>query len=231
MKLTTGAASGTRYGELTVIRVVKSGRKAIVECKCDCGNLYTGLLSKLREREKTKRGRSCCSACTSIGDVEIKLNRFDPTQYMLKRFGRLLVTGIEVVESKRAMRHHMVCLCDCGCLRSEIFSEIAKQNLDHGHSVNGEIKGRTPLYTAWLKVLAGARVGLKVAAPRVCHEYDARWDDYKNFLADFGEIERHRTISRKNDQLPWDRDNCFINVGRRGRQTNQRRLPEGVAPR
>lgn len=85
----------------------------------------------------------------------------------------------------------------------------------HGHTAHGVLNGHTPIYRAWMKIRAGVKAGQEAGFNLVCHEFDPRWDDFENFLADFGEIGYNETISRKDNQQTWCKENCFVNVGRR----------------
>jgi len=79
---------------------------------------------------------------------------------MQKKYGRLLVTGIETDIWRKQDPVRLVCLCECGgqvvvaarylsngdtkscgCLASEVRSVSGAATIAHGHSVNGEVNG------------------------------------------------------------------------------------------
>lgn len=233
MKPPKGADVGTRYGALTVHSVLSAGRKARVRFTCDCGALHDALLNVVKSAA-AKGNQPRCKACVSEFKAENGLRRFDPTRYMQKRFGRLLVTGVSIDPARNKTKTRLVCLCDCGsqaivtaahlttgkttscgCFHAERQVEVGKENIVHGHTANGVLNGHTPLYRAWMKIRAGCAEGWRKGFHLVCHEYDPRWDDYQEFLRDFGEIGPSHTISRKDNQMPWDKANCYVNLGRR----------------
>lgn len=234
-RMPPGASAGTRYGSLVLLRVVKSGRKAEVECRCDCGALNTRRLDSLK-RLINKGSIPVCRACLSRQMSVFGLRRFEPERYMGKRYGRLLVTGVDVDLGRPNVKSRLVCLCDCGaqavvapahlttgrtiscgCFHRERLVESGKENEVHGHTINGALNGHTSIYRAWLKILAGVREGWRAGFHLVCHEYDPRWEEFEHFLADFGEINTNETISRRDNQMPWSKENCFVNIGRRKR--------------
>jgi len=254
IKQTPGAESGTRYGRLTVLKQLTFGRKGTVLCQCDCKNVvidsgvgfdpnieFTPVPTEPFEirvdqlKTAVKKGLiPSCGCWSKERYTSAGLKLFDPTKYMQKRFGRLLVTGVSLDTTRKTHKNRLVCLCDCGgqaivkpaklingdttscgCFHLEKLIENGKATIDHGHTTNGVLDGDTPLYRAWCKILAGVRQGWRVGAHTVCHEYDPRWDDFKEFYSDFGDIEVHQTISRHNKKMPWNKENCFINIGRR----------------
>lgn len=230
-----GAEAGTRYGSLVVLRVAKFGRKAEVECRCDCTEVELRRLDALKRA--VKQGREpACKSCVDKLKSSRGLARFEPERYMGRRYGRLLVTGVDVDPTRAKAKSRLVCRCDCGgqavvqpmnlitgrttscgCYHRERQVEVGKENVEHGHTTHGVLNGHTPIYRAWMKILAGVREGWRAGFHRVCHEYDPRWDDFENFLSDFGDIKPNETISRRNNQQPWSRENCFVNIGRRSR--------------
>lgn len=232
-----GATTGARYGALTVVRVMTFGRKANVEFKCDCGALETKRLDGVK-RAVSKGHAPTCKTCH--GDVKRTrgLKKFEPERYIAKTFGRLLVTGIDVDPSRNRVKSRLVCRCECGgqaivtprnlldgkttscgCFHQERLVEVGRESVIHGHTTHGVLNGHTPLYRAWMKIRAGVKEGWRSGHHLVCHEYDPRWDVYENFLADFGAIGVRETISRRDNQLPWSKDNCFVNIGRRAKIT------------
>ena len=102
----------------------------------------------------------------------------------------------------------------CGCFLAETMSKTGKKNKKHGHAntVNGV--PNSPLYTSWRKILGCCEEGWKKGFHKVCHEYDPRWKDFAEFLIDFGPIKKGLTISRHDNQMPWSKENCYINQGR-----------------
>ena len=85
--------------------------------------------------------------------------------------------------------------------------------LRHGQTVYGNLSGGiTPIYQVWSTVRKCVKMGWRRGAHRVCHEYDPRWDDFENFMKDFGKIKASEGISRIDNQLPWSKENCFIHV-------------------
>lgn len=233
VKTPIGAEPGTQYGCLRVLRTVKFGRKAEVACQCECGATEDRRLGVLKDAIKKGRKPSC-RACVSKLKSENGMARFELERYFGKRYGRLLVTGSDVDPDRSNVKTRLVCRCDCGaqavvrpqdlindhttscgCFHLERQIELGKEKIRHGHAVNGVLNGQTPIYRAWQKILAGVREGWRAGFHLVCHEYDPRWDEFENFLADFGQIHPHETISRRDNQLPWSKDNCFVNIGRR----------------
>jgi hypothetical protein len=229
--------AGARFGRLTLVSRVEAKGKPKWLCKCDCGKQVTRKLQALRERIKDG-GTSSCGCYQSEINAATSSARFDPTPYMQKRFGRLLVTGVSV-DPTRAQRQksRLVCLCDCGaqavvvpmqltsgkttscgCYHKERLSEVAKQTATiHAQTVTGVLNGHTPIYRAWLKIRAGCVEGWRAGFHKVCHEYDPRWDEFDAFYQDFGAIKITETISRKDNQAPWSKNNCFVNIGRRAK--------------
>jgi len=154
-------------------------------------------------------------------------------KYNLKQFGRLTVIGHIYNKDAPRPKRRLVCKCkcgneitlnvqnvsrgltkSCGCLRQETLRETAKKNKKHGHahSVNG--KENTPIYKSLVKIKGCCFEGWRKGFHKVCHEYDPRWEDFNEFLKDFGEIEDGLTISRYDNQMPWSKENCYINQGR-----------------
>jgi hypothetical protein len=159
-----------------------------------------------------------------------------------KQYGRLTVTAFERVAygaKKDRTGYYCVCLCECGaqtvvpprdllndhvkscgCLHRESMSEIGKRQIKKGQTLFGELRnGRSSTYRAWLKIRSCCRAGIAKGVGLVCHEYDTRWDDYAEFLRDFGDIGFFETISRKDRSIPWSKENCYVNRG--GNQSNR----------
>lgn len=234
MKPPLGAELGTRYGFLTVKNIISYGRKAKVQFVCDCGERHDAFLYVAKAAVKAGTSPRC-KGCLKNLKSENGMKRFDLTTYMQKRYGRLLVTGLSQDAERKNVKSRLVCLCDCGgqsivspmqltsgkttscgCFHRERQIELGKENVVHGHTTFGVLNGHTPIYRAWMKIRQGCAQGWKAGFHLVCHEYDQRWDDFQQFWHDFGYINRLQTISRLNNQLPWSKENCFINVGRRG---------------
>lgn len=233
-KISKGANPGTRYGRLTVVYQTAFGRKARVMCACDCGNKKETFLHSIKAAVSKKHTPSCGCAIKEVKS-ENGLKRFDPTAYMQKRYGRLLVTGVSIDPSRNNVKSRLVCLCECGgqaivapmqltsgkttscgCFHAERLVEKGRENVVHGHTTFGVLNGHTPVYRAWQKIRAGCLEGWRAGFHLVCHEYDPRWEDFQEFWRDFGDINALQTISRHDNQQPWSKENCFVNVGRRG---------------
>lgn len=234
VKTPAGAEKGTRYGPLVVDSVLSYGRNARVRFLCSCGASHDALLSVVKS--SAKRGTLYgCKACQAQAKSELSLARFDASRYLQKRFGRLLVTGIDINPERKNSKNRLVCLCDCGgqavvspanlttgatiscgCFHRERQVEVGRETgLIHGNASSGELNGHTPLYRAWMKIKACCKAGKEKGVGLVNHDYDARWDDFDEFYKDFGPIGRYQTISRTNQALPWSKENCFVNMGRR----------------
>ena len=225
---------GAKFGRLTLKDKLPGSGKARWRCACDCGRTTEKRLDDLRSRMKHGLIPSC--GCWFAEErSRISLGMFDATAYMQKRYGRLLVTGVEVNTERSKAKNRLVCLCDCGaqaivrgdqllsglskscgCLKRERAAQIGFEvNFDHGKTIYGELTGVAPIYQCWSTIKKNCLRGWKVGAHRVCHEYDPRWDDFKEFYKDFGDIKVSQTISRRDDQLPWSKSNCFVNTGQR----------------
>lgn len=233
-----GAEPGTRYGSLVVVVVVVRHTtmrpRAVVLFDCDCGAQCEKKLQDVRRYTKIGGHTSCGCQTKALRSAAI-LERFDPTQYMLKRYGRLRVTGVSLQKKNDGLRSRLVCLCDCGaqkistvsalvhglttscgCYRRELAAERGKASLAHGHTVLGELAGVSPVYKSWVKVRLLCQVGHARGFHLVCHEYDPRWNDFQAFLDDFGSHKASQTVSRWDRHQPWSKANCFVNVGQRG---------------
>jgi hypothetical protein len=104
----------------------------------------------------------------------------------------------------------------CGCFHRDRVAQTARERqLSHGKTVYGDVRGFASIWLAWSKVKRLCVVGWKGGGHRVCHEYDPRWSDFAEFYKDFGDIKADQTISRRDNQLPWSKENCFVNQGRR----------------
>jgi hypothetical protein len=163
------------------------------------------------------------------------MTRFNTALYMGRRYGRLLVVDVDVDLGRKSDRFQLICRCECGqkttvsvrnlqkgntkscgCLQGELRVAVGIKNMVHGGASTGVLSGgETSIYASWRKVLIACYLGQKKGVHRVCHEFDPRWLEFENFLADFGRIKVSETISRLDKQLPWSKENCFINIGRR----------------
>lgn len=226
--------AGTKFGLLTLVEKLPGGGRPRWRCACDCGREIEKRLDELRTRMIRGSNPSC--GCQFAEErSRVSLAQFDPTVYMQKRYGRLLVTGVDVNVKRNRAKNSLVCLCDCGSQvivrGSHLLSGSTKScgcfqrdqaalvNFDthfiHGKTIYGELDGVAPIYKCWTMIKQGCFAGHRRGVHRVCHEYDPRWEDFKEFYEDFGDIKVSQTVSRINNQLPWSKDNCFINVGRR----------------
>ncbi len=93
--------------------------------------------------------------------------------------------------------------------------ELAERKNGRKHGNASSRNGKTPIYECWMNIRHLVCRGRRNGAHRVCHAYDPRWDNFENFLADFGEIEPNETIRRRSKQMPWSKGNCFVSIGRR----------------
>lgn len=84
---------------------------------------------------------------------------------------------------------------------------LAKQHLTHGHTVGGN----TPTYNTW--------VALRRRCTEEAHHhypeyggrginYDTRWDDFENFLADMGPRPEGTTLDRMDPDGNYTAENC-----------------------
>lgn len=234
VKPPAGGEIGVRYGPLVVDSVLTYGRKARLRFRCDCGNLHEAMLHLVKASHK-KGTLYGCKNCQGQKKSEIGLTRFDPARYFQKRFGRLLVTGVDIDPDRRNVKSRLVCLCDCGgqvvvrpmhlttgkatscgCFHQERLVQVALEiHTVHANASSGELNGHTPLYRAWSKIRACCKAGKTKGIGLVNHDYDQRWDDFRVFYSDFGPIGRYQTISRADQSKPWSKENCFVNFGRR----------------
>lgn len=234
MKTPSGAEIGTRYGPLVVDCVLTYGRKCSVRFKCDCGNCHDALLNSVKS-SSSKGKLSGCKECQSKTKSELGMHRFEASTYMQKRFGRLLVTGVDTDCSRKNVKSRLVCMCDCGgqvvvrpmhltkgkttscgCFHAQRVSQACRDaSFVHGNASDGELNGHTPLYRAWMKIKGCCKAGKNKGIGLVNHDFDLRWEDFEEFYKDFGPIGRYQTISRIDKFSPWSKENCFVNIGRR----------------
>jgi hypothetical protein len=225
-----------RFGRLVLIEKIEpSIRKARYLCKCDCGKVVTKRIDDLKSRIKSGLTPSC--GCWFHEErVRISMRLFDPSSYMGKRSGRLVVTGVDVDESRKKGKSRLVCMCDCGaqtvvrpdcfnygttkscgCIQKEHASEMGMLELRHGKTVFGPLRdGMTPIYQIWASIRKGVKIGLTMRTYNtVLHEYDPRWDSFEAFYDDFGDIDVLQTVKRIDNQLPWCKENCIVTRGLR----------------
>lgn len=221
---------GQRFGKLVVTGERTANWYRYLTCKCDCGKFVE---KKLHNIKKSKYA-SCGCESQRLKAEQSSHSQFDPTKYLQKRCGRLLVTGLDFDLSRKHQKYRLVCMCDCGaqtliapgaftsqttkscgCLSREVSTELGKATIDHGHSVTGVVEGLTPIYTCWLGIRNCVKLGLRTLEPRACHEFDPRWELFREFYKDFGDIHVSQTVKRYDRKLPWDKSNCYIAPGRR----------------
>jgi hypothetical protein len=138
-------------------------------------------------------------------------------------FGRLTV--IRFVETHPTKGNMWECRCECGntyttytgalratqtrscgCLMRD---SAAERRTIHGHSSNRGVRSRT--YRIWLSMTNRCRnpkdISYKYYGGRgieVCQ----RWHDYRNFLADMGEIPAPLSIDRIDNEGNYEPGNC-----------------------
>lgn len=221
---------GTRFGRLSLVDYVSIGRKAVAKFKCDCGGIVEKRIDTLKKDILRNRIPSC-GCWTKERQIEIGHARFDASKYMLKKYGKLLITGIDFDISRKHEKTRAICMCDCGsqaiisinsleqghtlscgCIRRESMSTIGAE-IKHGHA-GPTYDTRSSIHKAWTKIRGCCFEGWRKGFHKVCHEFDPRWDTFLEFYKDFGPIKNTQTISRLNNQLPWSKENCYINQGR-----------------
>lgn len=220
-------AVGQRFGRLTVVGVEKSGRKARVLASCACGSG-----TKSYRLDGLKSGATAsCGCLKKETDRQEKPSRHVAFADLLhKRFGRLLATGVHRETGKPT---RIVCRCDCGaqalvipsklrsgettscgCFHQERLVEQGKATIEHGHSRHGPLaSGHTSIYRAWLKIRQLCRDAERRGAVKCSAEYDPAWETFEGFYADWGDIGFAETVMRKDRELPWCKDNCFVGQG------------------
>lgn len=128
---------GRKFGRLTVVRVLEPDehRHVRLECICDCGNSYRGLVGNisrgltsscgcLRRERATARllSNEAMKAARIRTAEEAAINR---QAFVGRVFARLTVVGFEVDGKKVRYR------CQCACGRETI---TARANLERGHT-------------------------------------------------------------------------------------------------
>ena len=101
--LQTEDLSGQRFGRLVVLRKTEKrtkGGNIVWECKCDCGNTFEAINSKLKDTTQ-------CSECTKKEKEQNICSEF-----IGKRYGKLLV--LELSETSTPQKRMFKCQCDCG---------------------------------------------------------------------------------------------------------------------
>lgn len=224
-----------KFGRLVLISKVAAKGKARYLCRCDCGNEVEKRLDDLKSRIKAGLTPSC--GCWFHEErSRISLELFNPSKYIGRRSGRLVVTGLDLDESRKKAKNRLVCMCDCGaqtlvrpdsfshgltqscgCIQKEHASALGLSELRHGKTVFGPLRGgMTPIYQCWSSIRKGIKIGLtKRTYNTVLHECDPRWDSFEAFYDDFGDIDISKTIKRVDNQLPWCKENCVITQGMR----------------
>lgn len=120
---------GTKFGALTVVSVAGKDkhRHVILMCRCDCGADYKVLVQamlngtttscgcitkerkgeyrQIKQLEKLEEKKSAKEKAFSILDDSLQ-------QFMGKKYGKLIVVGIE--HGKYTNSAKLVCKCDCG---------------------------------------------------------------------------------------------------------------------
>lgn len=145
MERTDYSIVGKRFGKLVVVKCdrVDASHQSYWLCECDCGNKTVVRLSNL------KTGNTSSCGCGR------HKHRFEDLTG--KRYGRLIVTGLDYLEDRHTTWWKCECDCgntvvvrrsslisgntsSCGCLCSELSRSRAKT---HGLS-------KTPLYKTWI---------------------------------------------------------------------------------
>lgn len=201
------AASGERYGRLTVVqeaepyRTIPGKPARRVLCSCECGSSTVVAVASLAD------GRTQSCGCI-IAERRIKASEV---------FGSLTV--IREVEGRQFASQRMaqaLCRCDCGVevvrlvchLRSGGTTSCGCKVRIHGHA-GAE---RTPTYISWMSMRA------RCTNPnhRDYRHYGGRgitvcdrWiDSFENFLADMGERPSGTTIDRIDNDAGYELGNC-----------------------
>ena len=217
-----------RYGRLTLLSLIQGkGSKARGLFKCDCGKDYVARIDSV----KGKRYPSCGCWGKEIRKEKC-IKRSKVSDLVGMKFGRLLVTATDNDAERKRSLVRAVCLCDCGaqaiirashlkngkakscgCAQIEWANSDANKSLrtKHAHTTIGKIQNRyTSIYIAWIKVRRSCNRDRGFSYHKVCHDYDKRWDDFKEFFKDFGNIRDDQTISRIDNQTSWCKENCYV---------------------
>jgi len=156
---------------------------------------------------------------------------FDFSKFYLKRKSHLVIIDHIYNEAYKRPKRRLIAQCDCGnithiqvqvwtkgsvtscgCLVKKLMKFVGKKNIKHGHANSVNNKENTRIYTSWAKIRGCCFAGWRKGFHKVCHEYDPRWDNFIEFLKDFGNIKENETISRLDNQMPWSKENCYIRV-------------------
>ena len=157
-----GANIGTRFGNMVVTAETSRNWVRYAMLKCDCGNEVEKPLQRVL-RDIVRGLLPSCGCLTTMKRIVAGVKQFLPESYVQKRFGRLLVTGIDLDLLRKSDKYRLVCLCDCGaqhlvaarflsngsvnscgCLAIERSVENGRATIDHGHATNGVINGLIP---------------------------------------------------------------------------------------
>jgi len=109
---------GKKFGKLIVLRRLdeQAGNgDYFIECRCSCGNIVKTRIQQLRDG----RTRSCRCITRDIADKK------NEKEYVGKRFGKLIITGIAKADS--AGRARVYADCDCGTSGYEVALEHLKR--------------------------------------------------------------------------------------------------------
>lgn len=133
------------------------------------------------------------------------------------RFGRLVVTKQEPNDKGRVVWR---CACDCGNIHITAAINLSTgkttscgcfQRESQGDRARTHGKSKTITYRSWAHMHARCYRPTDPKFPRyggrgitVCEQ----WHKYENFIADMGERPRGRTLDRKNNDGPYNPDNC-----------------------
>lgn len=141
-----------------------------------------------------------------------------------QKFTRLTVIARDPERSRRHHGAYYECLCDCGatvyasgqmlrsgrhkscgCLKRE---RMIARSTRHGHAVPGK---RSSTYESWRNMTRRCN---DPGHPRYADwggrgiTVDPRWADFANFLADMGEKPPGLTLERKDNDGPYNAENC-----------------------
>lgn len=216
-----------------MMKIIRTLYKNTVEAICGCGKNCIITKTYLSHCKRKKR-IPLCKDCQKLRKSENSRKLFDFSKYYLKKYGKLTFTSSFIDETKQSKRKRMfVCMCDCGnqyiccseikkdiikgntvscgCHKSENARKMGLSKTVHGHTYrdkNGYYK--TPSYKNWDKIINCCRKGWKRQFHKVCHEYDPKWENFEEFLKDFGILKDKQIVARIDNQKSWSKDNCYI---------------------